>query len=233
MKSLFSSTSELEPESKSEANSGSEAFTPVIGSLMLLLITLALAGTIVAVFDLSDDKAVFQASMAKITLESCEGGLYGFGPEAERARLEENRIVLLHEGGSSLPIDFVSITIFGYGNSYQGLPGHEGKSLKGNISIFYLDLNSRGKNSEYLARNGVVLEDGLWGAGEKLILYGNDSSVGSIDSSVKVSVDGADNTSDNYGFQTGSKITLKVIDREGRCVLSEQEVVVIHPNTDI
>jgi len=233
MKSLFLSRSEQESESTSEAGSGIEALTPVIGSLMLLLITLALAGTIAAVFNLSDDEAVFQTSMAKITLESCEGGLYVFGPEAERARLEENQIVLLHEGGSPLLLDTVSINIFGYGNSYHGLPGHEGKILKGNISIFYHDLSSRGKNPKYLARNGAVLENGLWEAGEKLILYGNDSSVGSIDSSVKVSVDGVNNTSDNYGFQTGSKIALKVIDREGKCVLSEQEAVVMHSDTDI
>ena len=70
MKSLFLSRSEQESESELEAGSGIEALTPIIGSLMLLLITLALAGTIAAVFSLSDDKAVFQTSMAKITLES-------------------------------------------------------------------------------------------------------------------------------------------------------------------
>ena len=49
-----------------------------------------------------------------------------------------------------------------------------------------------------------------------------------IDSSVKVSVNGVGNTSDNYGFKAGSEITLKVIDNEGKNVLAEQTAVVKH-----
>jgi hypothetical protein len=50
--------------------------------------------------------------------------------------------------------------------------------------------------------------------------------VNRIDSSVKVSVNGIDNTSDNYGFKAGSEITLKVIDTEGKNILAEQTAFV-------
>jgi len=88
-----------------------------------------------SVFNSPGDNASFQPPLAKITLESCEGGLYGVGSMTERARLEENRIVLIHEGGSPLPLDTVSVRISGYGNSYQGIPGHGGSSIKGNLSF--------------------------------------------------------------------------------------------------
>ena len=206
-----------------------EAYTPVVGSLLLLLITFALVGVVASsAFNFSGDDAGFRPHMARITLESCEGGLFGTGPMTERATLEENRIVLVHEGGSSLPFDSISVRISGYGNSYQGIPGHGGAYLKGNLSISYLNMLPGEKNPKYIARNSAVLKDGFWDAGEKLILCGQDSSVNSIDSSVKVSVNGVGNTSDNYGFKAGSEITLKVIDNEGKNVLAEQTAVVKH-----
>lgn len=209
------------------SESASEAITPIIGSILLLLITLALVGIVsISAFDLSGSKAGFQPQMALITLESCEGGLFGIGPMAERATLEENRIVLLHEGGSSLPLDSTSIRILGYGNSYRGIPGRGGTPLIGNLSISYLNINITGKNPDYETRNRAVLKDGLWSAGENLILCGQDSSVSRIDSSVKVNVNGIGNTSDNFGFKAGSEINLKVIDSEGKNVIAEQTAVV-------
>ena len=75
--------------------SASEAFTPVIGSILLLLITFALVGIVVSsVFNFSGDEAGFQPLVARITLESCKGGLFGIGPMAERAALEKNRMCL-------------------------------------------------------------------------------------------------------------------------------------------
>ncbi|WP_269848709.1 hypothetical protein [Methanosarcina horonobensis] len=62
--------------------------------------------------------------------------------------------------------------------------------------------------------------------GERLVLCGQDSAVGTVKSSVKVSVDGDDNTSDNYGFKAGTEITLKIIDSKGRNVIAEQKAVV-------
>lgn len=204
-----------------------EAYTPIISSILLLLITFALVGIIVSsVFNFSGGKAGFQPQMAKITLESCKGGLFNSGPEAEQATLEKNRIVLVHEGGSSLPLSSTSIRIAGYGNSYRGIPGHEGASAVGDLLISYLNIGETGKNPDYEVRNLAALEDGFWSAGEKLILCGQDSSVSSIDSSVKVNVNGVGNTSDNYGFKVGSEINLKVIDGEGKNIIAEQNAVV-------
>lgn len=204
-----------------------EAYTPVIGTILLLLITFALVGIVVhSAFNLSGRDTGLHPNMAKINLESCEGGLFEIGPMAERVMLEENRIVIVHEGGSSLPLNSTSIRISGYGNSYQGIPGHGGTPLIGNLSVSYMNMGISGKNPDYETRNSAVLKDGFWDAGEKLILCGQDSSVNRIDSSVKVSVNGIDNTSDNYGFKEGSEITLKVIDNEGKNVLAEQRAFV-------
>jgi archaeal type IV pilus assembly protein PilA len=211
------------------SKSRSHALTPVVGSILLLLITFVLAGIVVSsVFDSSVDKAGFQPRMARITLESCKGGLYNTGPVAERATLEKNRIVLVHEGGSSLSLNSTSVRISGNGNSYRGIPGHGGVIAVGNLSISYLNIGKTGKNPDYEIRNRAVLKDGSWNAGEKLILCGQDSSVSSIESSVKVNVNGIGNTSDNFGFKAGSEITLKVIDDEGKNVIAEKTTVVKH-----
>jgi flagellin-like protein len=207
--------------------SAPEGLSPIVGSLLLLLITFALVGAIVSSINLSGGRTNFQPPVARITLESCEGGLYDVGPMAERARLEENRIVLMHEGGDSLRLDSISIRISGSGNSYKGIPGNGGSPLSGDLSVFYWDLSPRGKNSAYyLVNNNATLEDGSWDVGERLVLCGQDSAVGAIKSSVKVSVDGDDKTSDNYGFKAGTEITLKIIDRKGRNVIAERKSIV-------
>ena len=118
--------------------------------------------------------------MAKISLESCEGGLFNNGPKDERATLENNTIVLVHEGGSSLPLDTISIKISGYGNSYQGIADGNGTKIVGNTEVFYQDLSPKEKNDKYEDRNKALLKDGFWGVGEKLILCGNDSSTSMI-----------------------------------------------------
>jgi archaeal type IV pilus assembly protein PilA len=208
-----------------------DAYTPVVGSILLLLITFILAGVIASnAFDLSGDKEGLQPLMARITLESCKGGLYGIGPMSERVTLEENRIILVHEGGDSLPLDSVSIRISGYGNSYSGIPGHDGAPLIGNLSISYLSMSKTGKNNDFEARNHAVLKDGFWDTGEKLILCGQDSSVNSIESSVKVSVNGVGNTSDNYGFKVGSEVNVRVIDSQDKNIIAEQTTIVKQAN---
>jgi flagellin-like protein len=205
--------------------SSPEGLSPVVGSLLLLLIVFMLAGAIASSIDLSGCRTNFQYPMAKITLKSCEGGLYGVGPNSERARLEENQIVLMHEGGDPLPLDSVSIKIYGYGNSYRPVFGQG--PLTGDITVFYRDLGSAGKNSAcYVVHNSATLEDGLWDVGERLVLCGQDSAVGAVESSVKVGVDGDYNTSDNYGFKAGTEITLKVVDSKGRNVIAKRKAIV-------
>ncbi|AKB26967.1 hypothetical protein MSSIT_0248 [Methanosarcina siciliae T4/M] len=207
--------------------SSPEGLSPIVGSLLLLLMVFVLAGAIASSINLSGSRTNFQYPMARITLESCEGGLYGVGPDSERARLEENQFVLMHEGGDPLPLDSVSIKIFGYGNSYQGIPGNGGSPLSGELSVFYRDLGSGGKNSTcYVVHNSATLEDGLWDVGERLVLCGQDSAVAAVESSVKVGVDGNYNTSDNYGFKAGTEITLNVVDSKGRNVIAKRKAIV-------
>ena len=204
--------------------SATEGLSPVVGSLLSLLIVFVLVGAVASSINLFVDKTNFQQPMARIALESCEGGLSWVG-KTDSVQFEENQIVLIHEGGDPLPLDSISIKISGYGNSHRPVFGQG--SLTGEISVFYLDLGSGGKKSGYYPEhNGDTLEDGLWDVGERLVLCGQDSAEGSAESSVKVSVNGDDNTSDNYGFKAGSEITLMVIDSEGRNVIAKRTAIV-------
>ena len=210
--------------------SASDGFSPVVGSLLLLLITFVLIGSVVSSLNPSGSGSNLQSPVANIDLESCEGGLY-VGSKAEKVRCEENRIVLMHEGGDSLCLDSISVSISGYGNSFQGIAAHGGFPLSGNLSVLYLDLSSKGKNSTcYVVNNKATLEDGSWDVGERLVLCGQDSAVGTVKSSVKVSVNGNDNTSDNYGFKEGTEITLKIIDSKGKSIIAERKVIVKSPD---
>lgn len=207
--------------------SSPEGLSPVVGSLLLLLLVFVLAGAIASSINLSGCRTNFQYPVARITLESCEGGLYWDVPNSEKVRLEENQIVLMHEGGDPLPLDSVSIKISGYGNSYQGIPGNGGSPLSGELSVFYRDLGSEGKNSTcYVVHNSATLEDGMWDVGERLVLCGQDSAVGAVESSVIVGVDGDYDTSDNYGFKADTEITLKVVDSKGRNVITKRKAIV-------
>ncbi|KKG11386.1 type IV pilin [Methanosarcina sp. 2.H.A.1B.4] len=207
--------------------SAPEGLSPVIGSLLLLLIVFVLVGAVASSINLSEGGTNFQPPFAKITLESCEGGIYGVGPVSKWVTFKENQIVLIHEGGDSLPLDSISIRISGYGNSFKGnISNGTGKRIEGDVEVLYLDLGQKGKNKDYKARNCAVLEDGSWDVGEKLILCGRDSASGNIYSSVMVSVGGVDETKNNYGFKAGTEITLMVIDRKGRNVLAERTAIV-------
>lgn len=211
------------------SESVSEAITPVVGSLFMLLILVLLASVVaVNLFNIAGEGAISQPLMAKISLESCEGGLFNDGPLDERATLENNTIVLVHEGGSSLPLDSVSIKISGYGNSYHGVADGNGTKIVGDTEIFYQNLSPTGKNPKYKSQNKEVLKDNFWSVGEKLLLNGKDSPEGPIVSSVKVSVNGDSDTSDNYGFKAGSEIIVKVIDIKSSSVIAEQRAFVKH-----
>lgn len=206
----------------------SEAVTPIIGSLLMLLILVVLASIIAISFsNIAEEGKSSQPLMAKISLESCEGGLSISGLDSEQASFEKNKIVLVHEGGSPLPLDAISIKISGDGNCFQGVFG-AGDQITGDVKVIYQNLSSKGKNSKYKSQNKEVLKDNFWSVGEKLVLHGDDSAVSSIESSVKAGVNGDYNTSDNYGFKVGSEVTLKVIDTKRSNVIAEQRVIVKH-----
>lgn len=208
--------------------SAPEGFSPVVGSILLLLITFLIVGAVISSLNLLGSRANLQPAIANIDLESCEGGLYGTGLSSKWITFKENQIVLMHEGGDSLPLDSISISISGYGNSFKGnISNGTGKRIEGDVEILYMDLSSKGKNpSYYPVNNNATLKDGTWDVGERLVLCGQDSAVGTVKSSVKVSVNGNSNTSDNYGFKDGTKITLKIIDVKGKAVIAERTAIV-------
>jgi len=210
----------------SESRSESEAITATIASLLLLVVTVALVGIVANVCDFSGSSAFSQTPVAKITIESCEGGLSNSGPSSERATFGKNSIVLMHEGGSDLPLDTVSIKISGYGNSYQGTANGSGRMLTGDMEVSYKNLSPKEKNTTYMNQNNATLNDDFWNTGEKLILHGRDSK--SIHSSVKVNVGELGETKNNYGFKAGSEITVRVIDTKSNNIISEQTAVVKH-----
>ncbi|MGB9938475.1 type IV pilin [Methanosarcina sp.] len=211
------------------SESASEAVTPVVGSILMLLILVVLAGAVAnSIFNSVGEDANFQPLIAKITIKSCDGGLR-YAPKSENATFENNSIVLAHEGGSPLPLDATCIKILGDGNTYQGDVGGGGITIKGKTEVFYQNLSPTGKNpTYYVVNNKATLEDGSWDVGEKLVLCGQDSAEGIVKSSVKVSVDGDSDTSDNYGFKAGSEITLKVIDIKNSNVIAEQRAIIKH-----
>jgi len=204
-----------------------EALTPIIGSLLLLAVTILLASIItISVFSNSYSPIDSKPLMAKIKIESCEGGLSNRN-NSEGASFETNHIDIIHEGGNPLPLNDVSIKISGYGNCFQGIFG-AGRMKPGDVEVSYYTLNSTGKNPKYKSRNREVLKDNYWSVGEKLILYGNDSAVSSITSSVKANINGDSNSSDNYGFKANSKITLRVVDTKSMTIIAEEQAVVKH-----
>lgn len=209
--------------------SKTEALTPIIGSLLLLTVTILLASIIaISVFTNSYSQIDSHPLIAKISIESCKGGLYTNTSKIEQATLNNNTIILLHEGGDSLSLDTVAIKVSGYGNSYQGRVGQGGKRLEGDTEVFYKNLTSGGKNSSYQKKNFAVLKNGLWDTGEKLLLCGQDNPAGKYDSSIKVIVNGNSNTSDNYGFKANSEITLRIVDTKSMTIIAEEKAVVKH-----
>ena len=203
------------------------AYVNLISSLFLLLVLFVLAGTVCSSF-LSGSESCLntQLPVVNIQIEACDGGLSNSGPINERVRTNENLIILVHKGGNPLLLESTSVKIHGYGNSYRGTVGSGGGSVVGDTFVYYTDLRAKTKNPEYQTRNKVMLEDGYWSQGEKLILCGKDSAIGALDSSVKVNVNETGNTSDNYGFKAGSEITLFFIDTQSGNVLAKKMTLV-------
>lgn len=212
------------------SESAPEAITPVLGSLLMLMILVVLAGT-AAVSLYNSAGASSQPLMAKISLESCEGGLSPKDlsqlDDEGIANFQKNRIVLVHEGGNPLPLDAISIKILGEGNAYQGTVAKGGHLLYGSTQVIYKNLDPKEKNTTYAAQNDALLKDDFWSVGERLILHGRDSWKYD-NSSVKVSVNEDSDTSDNYGFKAGSEIIVKVIDIKNMNVIAEQRAIVKH-----
>ncbi|MDK2833618.1 MAG: hypothetical protein PWP14_371 [Methanolobus sp.] len=183
----------------------------------MILLTILLAGiTASVVYGKDYSTSLKPAPMAVIEVESVVGGV------PDRVRYEENFIVLTHRGGDSLQTDSTKILINGEGSSYTGAVTRGGVKRYGNLLAVYEDLEYEGKIPLYKKRN-VDLSDGVWSAGEKLVLNGYDSINGTTASSVLVSINGMSNTSNNYGLKQNTIITIKVFDRESNKIIAEMK----------
>lgn len=192
------------------------AISPVIGALLLILLTILLAGiTVSAVYGKDYSSSLKPAPMAVIEIESVVGGV------PDKVQYKENFIVLVHKGGDSLQKDSTKIIITGEGSGYTGVFG-SGKKRYGELSVLYENIEYGGKISQYKKRNGG-LSDGLWSSGEKLVLNGYDGINGTTASSVLVSINGMSNTSNNYGLKENSVVTIKVFDRNTNKIIAEMK----------
>ncbi|AFV24137.1 hypothetical protein Mpsy_1931 [Methanolobus psychrophilus R15] len=191
------------------------ALSPVIGIILLILLTVLLSGiTISSVYGKDYSSSLKPAPMAVIEVESVVGGV------PNKVQYKANYIVLVHKGGESLQAGSTKIIITGEGSSYTGVVAHGGITQYGNLFILYDDLRYNNKKSRY-ASNNPDIADGVWSSGETLVVNGDDSPVGSAPSSVHVTIKGMTNTSDNYGLKQNSVITIKVFDRDTNKIIAE------------
>ena len=197
-----------------------EGISPVIGVIIMLFLTLLLAGiTVSSVY--GGDTALFlgQAPMASIEVNYVVGGV------PNHVKYNENFLCLIHKGGDSLLTDSTMIIISGEGSSYEGVVP-SGTRHYGDIFISYDNLLFEGKKTAYSSRNADI-SDGVWSAGEELILNGNDAINGSMYSTVSVNINGVTNTANHYGLKENSMVTVKIFDEQTQCIISESECLVV------
>jgi len=209
------------------------AVSPILGTVLILLLTFVLAvATVAAVYNDGAieriNNALTKTPTAVIEIEGVVGGIRS---DPNTIRFDQNYITLMHKGGDSLSLDSTFVILSGDGNSYVsvvgqvGHVGHVGGNEYGDIVVNYVDLTKSGKLSTYKTRN-PPLDDNLWSAGEQLILRGDDSINGTDASTVLVSVNGISNTSNNYGFKSGTTVTIKIFDKTTQRIIAEGTAIV-------
>ncbi len=205
------------------------AVAPIFGAVLIVLLTFVLAvATVAAVYN--DDaverinNAFAKTPTAVIEIEGMVGGV------PNPVHYHNINIKLRHKGGDSLAVDSTMIVLSGEGESHIGIVGVAGVSSwmeNGDTNVKYTNLAYSGKiNEKYIKTNSAALDDGLWSTGEQLILNGDDSINGTDASSVFVSVNGISNTSNNYGFKSGTTVTIKIFDKTTQRIIAEGTAVV-------
>ncbi|MCK5722592.1 MAG: type IV pilin N-terminal domain-containing protein [Gammaproteobacteria bacterium] len=206
----------LKPTFKDSDN----ATSPVFGAMLIILLTFVLAvASVAAVYN---DGAIERISnaftktpAAVIEIENIEN--YG-------SEYHDINIKLWHKGGDSLLLDSTTMILSGKGTAYSGFfPIFT--EIEGDVVVKYLDLTKFGKYPAYNTNN-PSLDDGLWSTGEQLILNGDDSILGTDASSVLVSANGISNTSNNYGFDTDTTVTIKIFDKTTKRIIAEGTAIV-------
>ncbi len=184
------------------------AVTPLIGSILLVLLTFVFAGLVVV--------GVYGASMEKVDGSSTPVAMIevtdALGGVPNEVRFKDNYVTLEHKGGDPLDLDTTFIILNGKGGGYVGQVAHGGFMVYGDVTAKYFDLTPSGTCYTYKSNNKDCIDDGLWSAGEVLVLNGDDSINGTDFSTVHVKVDGYSNTSNNYGFNYDNSISVKVFD---------------------
>ncbi|MEZ5334476.1 MAG: type IV pilin N-terminal domain-containing protein [Methanolobus sp.] len=193
------------------------AVSPVIGVILMLFLTILLAGvTVSAVYSDDIGTSLSSAPMASVKATGSEGSV-GY-----HVSFDKNFIYLEHTGGDPLQAESTNVVISGDGSSYIGVVGHGGSKRYGDVVISYDNLLFDGKEIDYASRNSV-LSDGEWSAGEEIILNGQDAISSGSASSVITSIDGFTDTSNNYGLKKDSTIKIKIFDTSTQRLISECE----------
>ncbi len=202
----------------------SNGMSPVVGTFLMIALTILFSGVVmVGLFDENVNEKIevsFRPTpLAIVEIESIEGGI------PNDVRYKENYINLAHVNGDCLNLDSTFIVLEGQGSSYVGEFGAGGKKVVGDLVVRYHDLTPEGSISKYESRN-TIIKDHKWSTGEALILNGDDSVNGTDASSVSVTVNGLENTSNNYGFMQGTIVTMKVFDSRTQRLIGEDSAVV-------
>ena len=200
------------------------AISSVIGVILMVFLTIVMATTtMIIVFNNGATAQTFtKTPMAIVEIE----GIENYGP-----KYNDININLRHKGGDSLLIDSTMIVISGNGSSFIGVVGVAGVSSwtekDEDATVKYTNLAYVGKRQEkYIDTNSAALGDGLWSTGEQLILNGEDSSSGINASTVLVTVNGFSSDYDNYGFRSGSTVTIKILDATTQRMIAESTAIV-------
>ena len=196
------------------------AVAPIFGAVLIVLLTFVLAvATVAAVYNDGAveriNNALTKTPAAVIEIENIEN----YGPE-----YHDISIKLWHKSGDSIALDSTMLILSGEGTSYSGFFPFFTK-IEGDVIVKYVDLATSGKISAYKIHN-PSLDDGLWSTGEQLILNGDDSILGTDASTVLVSANGISNTSNNYGFDTGTIVTIKIFDKTTERIVAEGTAIV-------
>jgi flagellin-like protein len=192
-----------------------KGISPVLGVVLMLLLTIVLAGiTVSAVYSDDLSASLSSAPMAGIKAES-EGSL------VYPVNFSKSFIYIEHVGGDPLYVESTKIIINGKGKSYQGVVP-TGTWHEGELTVIYENLMSAGKLGKY-STNNPDISDGIWSAGENLILNGPDSINGSPSSTVLVHINGVTDTANNYGLKENSVVTVKVFDIKTQRLIAESE----------
>ncbi|MBP2030000.1 FlaG/FlaF family flagellin (archaellin) [Methanohalophilus levihalophilus] len=202
----------------------SDAISPAMGTILMLMLSLLLSAIVLAgVYGEGAGSKIEMAftptPFAVVEIVDVEGGI------PNGIRYDENYIRLTHVNGDSLSLDSTFIVLEGKGSSYVGKVGAGGKIVIGDLVIRYHDLTPEGSISEYKNRNPVI-GDHRWSTGETIILNGDDSVNGTDASSVSVTINGLENTSNNYGFREGTTVVMKIFDSRTQRLIAEDSAVV-------